>query len=335
MTRQRRLMVCLFIFAAFSSLVFFMVNRPRVLIIESESAGSHRSREFKAGWEQTMRDRHLIAKVSWYSLEQDLQPDSDTQTLGALRSVEREDPDLVILVDDVANERVGRIIAERNHNRLLFIGIDQSPEYYGYASKTHISGVVEQLSLEPFHELLEILNPGVNLKYGVIGINNPSGRARLEQIKGCPWSQHVLSDAMLVNSFSQWQEFVLSHQDLDVLLVLNIDSLGKGAEDLKSIPASEIVNWTEVNSKPLPIGVEANYVANGGGLAFELSPRHFGEMASNRAKEWIDPSHATPPELIHTAEFQVALCRSRLSARGLTVPSIYEESARLSGTLFP
>lgn len=335
MIRQRRYMVSVFILAAFASLIFFVFNRPRILIVESESALSHRSKQFREGWTQTMRDTHLLAKVSWYSLEHDLDPDSDAKTQGALKSVEREDPELVVLVDDNANERVGRVLAKRNQYRLLFIGIDQSPEYYGYAAEAQITGVVEQLRLEPFHELLEIINPGATLKYGVIGVDNPSGRARLEQIKGCPWSKHVLSDAILVKSFSDWQDFVSKHQNLDVLLVLNLDTLPSHVGEQKAIPISEVVNWTEVNSKPLPLGVEANYVANGGGLAFEFSPRHFGEMASNRTKEWIDPSHVPPPELLRTREFQVALCRSRLSARNLTVPAIYEESARLSGTLFP
>jgi len=332
---RRRQMVGFFILAAFASLVIFVMNRPRILIIESESAGSHRSKEFKEGWTQTLRESHLLAKVSWRSLEQDLHPDSLAKTNAALRSVDQENPDLVVLVDDFANDRVGRVLAQRGGNRLLFVGIDQTPEYYGYTAKTQASGIVEQLRLEPFHELLEILYPGVNLKYGVIGIDNPSGQARLEQIKSCPWSQHVLLDSSLVSSFSEWKEFIEKHQDLDVLLILNLDTLANQAGDPKAIPVRDLVNWTEVNSHPLPIGVEANYVANGGGLAFEISPRHFGEMASHRTKEWIDPSHVIPPESFRTTEFQVALCRSRLAVRNLTVPSIYEESARLSGTLFP
>lgn len=335
MARKRRPIVSLFILAAFLSLVFFVINRPRILIIESESDSSHRSREFKAGWLQTLQAKHLMAKVSWYSLEQDLQPNSEFKSMGAFRAVDREVPDLVILIDDEANDRVGRELAKLNQHRLLFVGIDQPPQYYGYSGNQQISGIVEQLRLEPFHELLAILYPGVSLKYGVIGIDNPSGRARLAQIKSCPWSQHVLSDAILVHSFPEWQDFIRKHQDLDVLLVLNLDPLPIHSKMDKSLSIRELVNWTEINSKPLPIGVESNYVANGGGLAFELSPRHFGEMAGNRTKEWIDPSHITPPELLRTTDFQVALCRSRLSERNLTVPSIYEESARLTGTLFP
>lgn len=335
MIRQRRTMVCLFILVAMSTLVFFVTNRPRILIIESESAGSNRSRQFKEGWEESMKNKHLLAKVSWYSLEQDLHPDSETTTMGAIRSFEQEDPDLVILIDDDTNERVGRVLAKRDKTRLLFIGIDQPPDYYGYSSHDQISGIVEQLRLEPFHELLEILYPGVTLKYGVIGIDNPSGRARLKQIEGCPWSKHVLKDRTLVNNFSEWQEFVKMHQELDVLLVLNLDSLANNRGGEKVIPISEIVNWTEVNSKPLPVGVETNYVASGGGLAFELSPRYFGELAGSRTTEWMNPAHASAPIVSYTTDFQVALCRARLSERKLTVPAIYEESARLAGTLYP
>jgi hypothetical protein len=335
MIGQRRIMVCVFIFAAIATLVFFVVERPRILIIESESAGTHRSKQFRGGWAQTIQNKHLLVKVIWYSLEQDLHPDSDAKTMGALRTVEREDPDLVILVDDVANERVGRVLAAKAQRHILFVGIDQPPAYYGYSSKDQITGIIEQLRLEPFHDLLSILYPNSSLKYGVIGVDNASGRARLEQIRGCPWSQHVLSDALLVKTFTEWQDFIENHQDLDVLLILNVENLANQEGEEINTSVRDVVSWTESNSKPLPIGVEANYVANSGGLAFEVSPRHFGEMASIRAKEWLPPSHAVPKDYLQSNEFQVALCQSRLAARNLKVPPIYEESARLSGTLYP
>jgi len=335
MIGQRRLMVCAFILAAIATLVFFVVERPRILIIESESAGTHRSKQFREGWAQTIQNKHLLVKVIWYSLEQDLHPDSDAKTMGALRTVEREDPDLVILVDDVANERVGRVLASKDQRHILFVGIDQPPDFYGYSSKDRISGIIEELRLEPFHDLLSILYPNSSLKYGVIGVDNPSGRARLNQIKGCRWSQHVLSEALLVKSFTEWQDFIENHQDLDVLLVLNVENLANQEGEEINTSIRDVVSWTEANSKPLPIGVEANYVANSGGLAFELSPRHFGEMASVRTKEWLKPLQAMPPDYLHSYEFQVALCQTRLAARNLKIPPIYEESARLSGTLYP
>ncbi|MEY2698038.1 MAG: hypothetical protein RL333_2176 [Pseudomonadota bacterium] len=328
-------MVCLFILAAAASLVFFVANRPRILIIQSQSAESTRSREFKAGWSRALNEKHILAKVSWHSLEQDLHPGFETQTLGALRTIELEDPDLIVLVDDLANDRIGRTLASVKTTSLLFVGIDQSPDYYGYIGNDQISGIVEQLRLEPFHELISILFPESKLKYGVIGIDNPSGRARMNQLKNCSWSQHVLSDSALVDNFTDWKKFIEDHRDVDVLLVLNTAPMmeKKGGES-EIVPLREVINWTEVNSRPVPIGIEAGYVTNGGGLAIEQSPRRFGEMAAIRTKEWLNPKPILAQDM-HAMEFQVAICLSRLSERKLDVPSIYVESARLSGTLFP
>jgi hypothetical protein len=334
MIATRRQMVCLFILAAAASLVFFVANRPRILIIETESAESNRSREFKAGWSQSLNAKHILAKVSWHSLEQDLHPDGETQTLGALKTIELEDPDLIVLVDDIANDRIGRTLASTKTTPLLFVGIAQSPAYYGYIGNDQITGIGEQLRLEPFHELLSILFPGSKLKYGAIGIDNPTGRARMSQLNTCSWSQHVLSDAVLVDNFKDWKTFIEAHQDLDVLLVLNTAPMLETKEEENFVPLRELIDWTEVNSRPIPIGIEAGYVANGGGLAIEQSPRRFGEMAAIRTKEWLNPHHSLSQDK-HAMEFQVAICLSRLSERKLDVPSIYVESARLSGTLFP
>ena len=335
MIRKRRQMVCLFILAASASLVFFVVNRPRVLIIQSVSAESNRSKLFKDGWARSLEEKHLLAKLSWYSLEQDRYPQSEARTAGAFQAISRERPDLVVLVDDAANERVGRSLAAEGKTPLLFVGIDQTPNNYGYGGNAHISGIVEHIRLEPFHELLSILYPGMSLKYGVIGVDNPSGRARLEQIHNCTWSQHILSDSILVRDFSEWKEFINRHQDFDVLLILNVDSLDNHIGEQGTISVREVVNWTEVNSKPLPMGVEADYVANGGGLAFEFSPRRFGELASSRTKDWLNIKNAPPLDYLHAKDFQVSMCRSRLAVRDIEIPEIYEESAFLSGTLYP
>lgn len=335
MFRGHQIVVSLFILAAVTSLVFFLVNRPRILVIQSESPESFRERDFKEGLLQKIKQNHLLAKLSWYSLEQDQMPDSEAKTAGALRAINTEDPDLIILFDDIANERIGRNLASRGSHKLLFVGIDQHPEYYGYSGKEHIAVIGEHLRLEPIHELLSLLHPGKTIRYGVIGVDNPSGRARLQQIKESPWNKHLLSASALVTDFSSWKSFINQYQDLDVLLILNVEPLPELVGQLQVVNSNTLVSWTEENTRALPIGVELTYVRNGGGLAFELSPRYFGEKAINRAIEWLGPQHTSPPAVEYSNEFDVALCTLRLKSRGITLPSIYIESARIGKRLFP
>jgi hypothetical protein len=335
MYRGQKVVVALFILTAVGSLIFFLINRPRIVIIQSQSAESFRERDFRDGLLAELKKNHLIAKLTWYSLEQDNVPNSQAKTAGALRAIERESPDLIILFDDVANERIGRSLALQDKTKVLYVGIGHPPDYYGYSGKKHIAGIGEHLRLEPIHELLSILYPSKSMKYGVIGVDNPRGHARLEQIRGCPWNNHLLAAAALVSDFSSWKDFIQQHQDLDVLLILNYEALPEAAGKTTLIEGNELVSWTEENTKGLPIGVESSYVRNGGGLAFELSPKYFGEKAMDRAREWLGPEHAYPPVYEFSSQFDVALCLARLESRNVTLPAIYLESARIGGRLLP
>lgn len=316
-------------------LIFFVVNRPRILVIQSENETSYRSREFKDSWKQQSGIDHLIAKTSWFSLDHDTSSDVNAKTVGALRYIDREAPDIVVLMDDEANDRLARHLTHRDRIKLVFVAIDQTPEYYGYHDSTKTLGVREHIQINAMVELLSLLHAEKNIRYGVIGIDNPTGRARLDQIRSFPWKKNAIDDAILVSDFHAWKSFILNHQDLDVLFILNFDGMNYSPSKPEIMPINELISWTEENSHPLPISVENKYVRYGGGLAFEASPRRFAEIAVSQTRKLLDPGNTDLQIDQNVSEFEVALCISSLKARGITVPTIYLESARLAGTLYP
>ena len=54
------------------------------------------------------------------------------------------------------------------------------------------------------------------------------------------------------------------------------------------------------------------------------------------AIDWVDPSNGSVPPIMAISEhFDVAIRESKLRARGVIMPSIYIETARLGGRYFP
>jgi hypothetical protein len=54
------------------------------------------------------------------------------------------------------------------------------------------------------------------------------------------------------------------------------------------------------------------------------------------AIDWVDPSNGSVPPMMAVSEhFDVAIRESKLRARGVNMPSIYIETARLGGRYFP
>lgn len=66
-----------------------------------------------------------------------------------------------------------------------------------------------------------------------------------------------------------------------------------------------------------------------------MSPHHLGGIVSGRVKEWLGNGHQQPNAIEYLTEFDVAVSKSRVAVRGITILAIYQESARLSGRLYP
>jgi branched-chain amino acid transport system permease protein len=97
-----------------------------------------------------------------------------------------------------------------------------------------------------------------------------------------------------------------------------------------------IAAWTEEHSRPFPLGLHGAYVTHGGGLAIAPSPHDYGFLAMEMALDWVDPSNGSaPPPLVTSAHFDVAVGAARLKARGIPVPPIYLEAARMGDRLLP
>jgi len=334
MFRNHRVLVSAFVLMAFLSLVFFRLHRPRILIIQSESFDTERSKDFKAGWIRGAILNPILINESWFSLESDQQPNSNLAIMGALRAFEREKPDLVVLVDDDANERVGKRLVTHEDLKILYAGLDESPERYGYVGKRNITGFGEKLRLEPFHDLLKILATRESLRYGVLGLDNERGRARMAQIHKCDMSNNTLAFTQLVPDFKSLQTLIRSHSEIDVLLVLNLDTMPEQSGERLMVQEKEVVLWIENNAKALPIGVDERYVANGGGLAIELSSKELGELVSLRARKWVGPKQEKMPQVEYPEEFSVSIRTSRITARQAMLPPIYVEAARAAKKLY-
>lgn len=94
--------------------------------------------------------------------------------------------------------------------------------------------------------------------------------------------------------------------------------------------------WIEKNAKPLPISICPSYVHEGGGLAVAPSPYDFGQKGMQMALKWVAARKgAAPPPVSSSPHFTVGIRQSLLAARGITMPPIYIEAARIGEAYFP
>jgi hypothetical protein len=131
----------------------------------------------------------------------------------------------------------------------------------------------------------------------------------------------------LVATAGAWREFVGRSAGADVLLVL-------GAQDLPDqagavVSGADLSRWTQDNAQPLPIGVQGDFVTDGGGLSFSPPPDDYGQRAIGLALDWLDERRTPgPPPPVESSHFDVAAASNRaVAVRALVPPQASEPGA--------
>jgi hypothetical protein len=333
----RNLLVGGFLLAFVVLLGVFNTTKPRIMVLHSGSMESPWVAEMDRGMRAALDRNRRPINVEWDYLDV-AAPTAGIRAQAAVaearRAIDRFKPDVLIAVDDEANALVARDYVGRDRPRILYVSIDQSPAYYGYAGAPNVSGIAEELPWQAMRDVFPQLFPGRPVTLAVIGVDGATDQATLAQLRAADWGPATVASAALVSTAEAWREAVARADSADVLVVLSVQDLPD--RDGNTVPAADLIAWTEANARPLPIGTQVGFVADGGGLSFAPPPDDYGESAIRLALDWLD-DRATPgpPPPVESSHFEVAVGRQALARRGVTLPPIYLEAARENGSLFP
>ncbi len=346
----RTLMIVAFIVGGLLALAGFRASLPRVLILHSGNEGSEWVRGVDLAFDRELQGSRRPIQVDRHYLRLD-EPGTSPETVrirvqDARRAITRSKPDILIAVDDEANELVGRQLADLPDLRLLYVSINQSPSRYGYGGRASITGLAETLPLVAVRDAIEALRgpppftPGGEQRrpprVAALARDSDTGRAELEQVRQFAWAPLQLVGTAAVTDFAHWKRVCESWSGkADVVLVLSYRGLPLEAGSKKSVSGAELADWMERECQPVPIGMLSGYVTDGGGLSIAPSPEEYGKLTMSMALEWIGSGlNSRPPEARQVSHFDVALRAGLLSRRGLQLPPLYIEAARARNASF-
>lgn len=337
MTRfLRNLLIGAFLLCFVLLLGFFNATKPRILVLHSGAQGSAWVDAVDRGMRTALESNRRPVSVEWDYLgvaAPAAARNTDAAVAQARRAIDRFKPDVLIAVDDEANALVARDYVGRDDPRILYVSIDRSPDFYGYAGAANASGIAEQLPWSAIRDSLVPLFAGRPVTLAAVGVDGVTDEATLAQMTAFDWGSATLGPVALVATAEAWRDHVERTAAADVLIVLSIQDLPNRDGHIST--AAELTAWTEANARPLPIGTQAGFVADGGGLSFAPPPDDEGERAIQLALDWLD-NRATPgpPAAVESSHFEVSVRRDALARRGVALPPIYLEAARENGTLF-
>ena len=188
----------------------------------------------------------------------------------------------------------------------------------------------------PTEEAPNPVRGGMEVRVLPMGDDSTATRGDEALMRTFDWRPLRLIPARSVATFPEWQAAVESAAGrADFILVTDYRQLSRSATDHTRVPPVEVISWTLAHSSVPVIGTDGCFVKDGGYFAVGASPFEQGEVAAQMSVAIIE--HGTIPRTIPVAStqaFVVFMRGSAMSARGLSLPQIYESFARATNNYF-
>jgi len=259
----------------------------------------------------------------------------------ARAAIDKINPDILIALDDDAQQYAARYYINHPHVKVVFGGIDHDPGDYHYDLANNVTGVVERLPLAAIREALlaiprfqKLQRP---LRLGLLSDASGSVLGEAQQWENFDWGPVEVVPPQQAANWDEWQEKLdILGLQADVIVLSGYRTIRRTEGGLKPIPADQIVQWTEAHSAVPVISYQGQFAHEGGMLTIGTSPLEQGEDAASMALEILRDGH-DPSQIPvrYSRQFVVGMKQSVMERRGIVLPKVYEVAARAAGRYYP
>lgn len=331
----------IFVVATIATAVVHNLHKPKVLVLQSYGPDYAWTRDVDRGLRRGLEQNgHYSLRWHYMDLKRHPWPEAKERAGIQVRSViDKWQPDLVIAIDDDAQQFAARHYVNRPDIKIVFAGVNGNVDAYGYEGASNVTGILERLPLQALKDALLEASPQRRKPWRMVEICDNSETVRRDHqfVAAFDWKPVIYTGAHLVATFPEWQKAVLAaDQEADLILTTNYRQLRRSEEDRTLVPPREVIAWTMANTTLPVIGVNGFFVEDGGMLAIATSPFEQGEVAAAQAREILERGRL--PSLIPHArshQFVVLMRPGPMERFGLHLPEIYEAFARATDNYFP
>lgn len=283
----------------FIGLVINGKNSRKVFVLQSYYTDYPWTNSVGAGLDSILKKQDLV-KVKTYYMDTKRNPSEDfkkkTAAL-ATKIIDSYKPDVLIAVDDDAQQYVAKNFVNSKNMAIVFLGVNDNAATYGYDKANNVTGILERV---PVKALIDVANVVLKdkidkktRKIKAMHVGDQSNIVVLDDkyMHNYPNLENIeLLPSHLVKTQNQWKKAVLdANSKIDVLIITNSGKqLLEKEGSTKFVDSKELISWTIQHCKHPIIGLNDFLVGDGLPFALSVSPLEFGVAGGRMALEIIN-----------------------------------------------
>jgi len=325
-------MPILFLVFATGFLVVANVQKPRILILHSYDKEYLWSRDISVGIRRIL-EKYPYYSVQWHFMDTKRHNSKRfirSASRSAMKLIDRWKPNVVIAIDDNAQEYVMKKYINNADIDIVFAGVNAALKDYDYDKASNVTGILERIPLSSVKDtLLNIFPDGVRRIAHITDASNTAKFVNTE-VRSYDWTPFELVLKANPETFDDWKRAVSeANKTADLLLFSNYHTVLRSESDRSKVPASELMKWTMDHTSLPSVGCWGFFVEDGGMLSVGVSPFEQGEVAAEMAVNIIENGKLPNKIPIQsTKQFIVYAREASLNKFNINLPLVYESFAR-------
>ncbi len=332
--RKKSILPLVFIVTFLILVAYISSHRHRVLIVLSYHPEFTWEKEIADEILKELSSSTIDVRIQYMDTKRHPEPEFKNSAGKEIRRIiETWDPEVIITVDDNAQEYAGRYYAGREKPYIVFCGVNAPPERYGYPGSKNVTGILERISTDILVDVIRYSFPEAKRILHISDSSFTSQFIRAE-FEGKDWSPLEAIREVMVDNFDDWKNTISrSAESADLILYTHYHTIRRSPGSREIVPPAEIMKWTIAHS-PLPeIGTFGFLVRDGGMMAVAVSAREQADVAADYAKRLLNGEDIKNLPIVSTSVYSVFINKSRLKETGVRIHEIYTLLAETAGNV--
>jgi hypothetical protein len=315
-------------------------HKPRLMVLHSYGPDYVWTQEVNEGLKRVLGKNYwLTVRYHYMHTNQfNSQDELRRASLAARRAVEQFRPDVLLAIDDHAQELVGKFYVNDPQMKIVFAGINGEITPYGYEQANNVTGILERKQFKAVQEMLPSLcqELGRPVRLAHLADMALSSSADTAEAAKFAWAPQVYVGGFQVADFVAWQKKAreLAGQ-VDFLLVSGYRQLPYGDGQKGYVPPEEVISWTMANLEVPVIGLNVFNSRDGAMISLGVSPYEQGEVSAQMAFDLLSGNKKLADLPIRQAnQYVVSMSQQTLSRYKIKPPQVFEAFARATNNFY-